>query len=159
MRSWGLGVLRPDNTRAPLGEILHLRGMTSFCLVDELPHAGEGMRDHRRLDTFNLADELAMSVYSSTAGFPARERFAMVSQMRRAAVSAATNIVEGCGRKSEADFRRFLNIAFASVRELGYLIELSHRLGYLPPSQTQNLRTLQSRTAAALSALDRSFDR
>ena len=108
------------------------------------------MRDHRKLDAFALADNLVIEVYKLTAGFPDTERFGLVSQMRRGAVSVATNIVEGCARPSEKELIRFLGISFASVRELGYLIDLSTRLGYLDSNQAKNEINLQGRTAAAL---------
>lgn len=89
------------------------------------------MRDHTKLRAFELADALAMLVYQHTAGFPREEILGLTSQMRRAAVSVASNIVEGCARNSLADYLRFLDMAYGSVRELEYQITLAHRLGYL----------------------------
>jgi four helix bundle protein len=89
------------------------------------------MRDHRKLDVFKLADTLALEVYRCTHQFPRTEQFGITSQMRRCAVSVPSNIVEGCGRKTEIEFYRFLDIAFGSLRELGYLANLSGRLEYL----------------------------
>ena len=89
------------------------------------------MRDHTQLRAFELADEVAMSVYRATAGFPKEELFGLTSQIRRAAVSVPSNIVEGCARDSEADYLRFLKIAFGSLRELHYQLNLSKRLGFL----------------------------
>ncbi len=89
------------------------------------------MRDHTKLRAFELADEVAMLVYRATAGFPKEELFGLSSQIRRAAVSVPSNIVEGCARDSEADYLRFLNIAFGSLRELHYQVNLSKRLGFL----------------------------
>jgi four helix bundle protein len=90
------------------------------------------VRDHTKLRAFELADEVAMLVYRVTAGFPKEELFGLTSQIRRAAVSVPSNIVEGCARDSEADYLRFLNIAFGSLRELHYQLNLSKRLGFLP---------------------------
>ena len=89
------------------------------------------MRDHTQLRAFELADEVAMLVYRVTAGFPKEELFGLTSQIRRAAVSVPSNIVEGCARDSEAEYLRLLNIAFGSLRELRYQLNLSKRLGFL----------------------------
>lgn len=78
------------------------------------------MRDHRNLRAFQLADELALLVYRETAGFPKEEMFGLTSQVRQAAVSVASNIAEGCGRSSDVDFLRFLDMANGSLRELQY---------------------------------------
>lgn len=89
------------------------------------------MRDHTKLRAFELADELVFLVYQVTAGFPREELFGLTSQIRRAAISIPSNIVEGCARDSEAEYLRFLNIAFGSLRELHYQLNLSMRLGFL----------------------------
>ncbi|MBW1719825.1 MAG: four helix bundle protein [Deltaproteobacteria bacterium] len=89
------------------------------------------MRDHIKLRAFELADEVAVLVYRVTAGFPKEEMYGLTSQMRRAAVSVPSNIVEGCARDSQADYLRFLYIAFGSLRELHYQLSLSKRLGFL----------------------------
>jgi len=89
------------------------------------------MRDHTKLRAFELADEVAVLTYPVTAGFPREELYGLTAQIRRAAVSVPSNIVEGCARDSQADYLRFLNIAFGSLRELHYQLSLSKRLGFL----------------------------
>lgn len=89
------------------------------------------MRDHTKLRAYELADELAVQVYRITASFPKSEVYGLTSQMRRAAVSVPSNIVEGCARESQSEYLRFLEIAFGSLRELHYQFSLSKRLGYL----------------------------
>jgi four helix bundle protein len=89
------------------------------------------MRDHTKLKAFTMADEVVVSAYQVTAGFPKEELYGLTSQIRRAAVSVPSNIVEGCARDSQADYLRFLYIAFGSLRELHYQIGLSNRLGFL----------------------------
>jgi four helix bundle protein len=88
-------------------------------------------RNHEKLRVFQLADALAFEMYRATAPFPPEERFGLQSQLRRAAVSTAANIVEGCARRSRADYARFIDIALGSAAETDYLLDLSHRLGAL----------------------------
>jgi four helix bundle protein len=88
------------------------------------------MRDHKNLEAFKLADEVAVMVYKITAGYPRSEIYGLTAQMRRAAVSSVSNIVEGCTRISQNEFLRFLEISFGSMKELHYQFNLSFRLGY-----------------------------
>jgi four helix bundle protein len=117
------------------------------------------MRDHRKLEVFQLADALVLLVYQETRRFPRDETFGLVSQMRRSAVSVAANIVEGCARPTDRDCDRFFNTAFGSVRELGYYIGLAGRLQYVDARRAATLEEVQGRTAAALAALIRSRKR
>ena len=89
------------------------------------------MRDHTKLRAFEMADEVVVLVYQATARFPKEEIYGLTSQMRRAAVSVPSNIVEGCARDSQAEYLRFLHMAFGSLRELHYQTDLSQRLGFL----------------------------
>jgi four helix bundle protein len=88
------------------------------------------MRDHTKLRAFELADELAVLIYRVTRTFPKDEIYGLTSQMRIAAVSVPSNIVEGCARESQTEYLRFLEIAFGSLRELHYQYGLAQRLGY-----------------------------
>ena len=97
------------------------------------------MRDHRNLRAFQLADELVLGVYRATKTFPKDEMFGLTSQLRRAAVSIASNIVEGCARQSQADFVRFLDMAFASAREVEYQLSIAARLDYMTADLAKQL--------------------
>ncbi len=88
-------------------------------------------RDYRKITAFQKADELAVKVYEATRDWPAEERYGLTSQVRRAVVSAAANIVEGASRNTDQDYLHFLSIARGSLREAGYLLHLSTRLGYI----------------------------
>jgi four helix bundle protein len=88
-------------------------------------------RDHRKLNVFTLADQLVLRVYAESAIFPPDERFGLCAQTRRAAVSVATNIVEGCARRTTREYLNFINIATGSAAETLYLLDLSTRLGFL----------------------------
>ena len=99
------------------------------------------MRDPGSFRVFELAHELAMAVYRETQTFPERERFALTSQLRRAAVSVPTNFAEGCGRSSGPDFARFLDISLGSAAEVDYLLRLGMDLGYMKPESAAELRS------------------
>jgi four helix bundle protein len=87
------------------------------------------MRDHTKLRAFELADELVLMTYRATGLFPSHEQFGLTNQMRRAAVSIASNIVEGSARASEADYLRFMDMAYGSSREVAYQSSIAARLG------------------------------
>lgn len=88
------------------------------------------MRDFRDLTVWQKAHKLALAVYSHTAGFPKDERFGLTAQVRRAAVSVASNIAEGRGRNSDRDFARFLSIAAGSLSEVECQLLIACDLGY-----------------------------
>ena len=89
------------------------------------------MRDFHDLLVWQKAHHLTLAVYKETANFPRDELYGLTSQIRRAASSIPANIAEGCGRASEADFARFLQIAMGSSSELEYHLLLSLDLGFL----------------------------
>lgn len=114
------------------------------------------MRDHTKLRAFELADEVVIRIYRITRNFPKEEVYGLTSQMRRAAVSIPSNIVEGCARESETEYLRFLEIAFASLRELHYQFNLAKRLGYINTDDTKDeLKIVE--TEKVLGALIRSI--
>jgi len=115
------------------------------------------LRDHRKLRAFELADDLVLAVYTATKSFPHNEQFGLTAQIRRAAVSIASNIVEGCARNSEANFLHFLDTSYGSAREVEYQISLAHRLGYLQQNDFNSLNAKCEETSKVLNGLIRSF--
>ena len=115
------------------------------------------MRDHTKLRAFELADGLAFNIYKVTRQFPKEELFGLTSQMRRAAVSVPSNIVEGCARESQSEYLRFLEIAFGSLRELHYQFGLSERLGYFIEDEFYKYEENIIETEKVLSALLRAM--
>jgi four helix bundle protein len=115
------------------------------------------MRDHTKLRAFELADEVVLDIYRVTKGFPKEEVYGLTSQIRRAAVSVPSNIVEGCARESQAEYLRFLEMAFGSLRELHYQLGLAHRLGYVSAPSFSECEPKIAETEKVLAALVRSM--
>ncbi len=97
--------------------------------------AKSNITSFRDLVVWQEAHALTLLVYRSTETFPAHERFGLISQMRRAAMSVPANIVEGFRRRGVSDKLRFYNMAEGSLAELEYFIILAADLGYLDPGQ------------------------
>jgi len=99
------------------------------------------MRDHTKLRAFELADDLAVRIYTITRKFPKEEIYGLTSLMRRAAVSVPSNIVEGCARGSQKDYHRFLEIAFSSLRELNYQYSLAIKLKFVEENDPETINS------------------
>jgi four helix bundle protein len=89
------------------------------------------MKDFRDLKVWEKSHQAVLDIYRLTRSFPKDELYGITSQLRRAAVSVPTNIAEGCGRGSDPDFARFLQLAMGSASEVDYLTLLSRDLEYL----------------------------
>jgi len=90
------------------------------------------IQSFRDLEVWKQAHQLVLTVYRITQHFPAEEKYGLVSQMRRAAVSVPANIAEGFKRHGQSEKVRFYNISEASLEELKYFLILSQDLAYVP---------------------------
>ena len=111
-------------------------------------------RDPRQLRVFVLADERVVEVYAWTRPLAAEARYGLTAQIRRASVSAPTNIVEGCARRSTRDYLHFVGIALGSASEARYLITLGRRLWPLSDDGTK----LEARYDELVRALQKLVD-
>jgi four helix bundle protein len=97
------------------------------------------MKDFRTLKVWEKSHQFTLKIYSLSRNFPKDELFGLISQIRRASSSIAINIAEGCGRGSDADFARFLQISMGSASETEYLIVLCSDLEYVPNDSREAL--------------------
>ena len=89
------------------------------------------MRDFKKLEVWRIARGLNKLIYVTTRNFPKDEIYGLTSQVRRAVVSIASNIAEGCGRRTSKDFVQFLHNAIGSIKEVECQIFIAKDLGYL----------------------------
>ncbi len=89
------------------------------------------MHQYKNLTLWTKSIALVTKIYQLTASFPDKERFNLISQINRAAVSIPSNIAEGAGRNSDREFKQFLAVAHASSFELETQLIISYNLGYL----------------------------
>lgn len=111
------------------------------------------MKDFKDLKVWAKAQELTLQVYRITKVFPRDEWYGLVSQLRRAAASVGANIAEGCGRRSDREFVRFLQIARGSASETEYHLLLARDLGYVSPADFADLEQRTAELQRMLTAL------
>ncbi|MEH6765247.1 MAG: four helix bundle protein [Aequorivita antarctica] len=93
------------------------------------------MKSHNDLKVYQESMDLVIEIYKITNNFPESEKFGLMSQMRRSAVSIPSNISEGAARESKKEFKRFLYISLGSASELETHIEISKRLNFIDDSK------------------------
>ena len=111
--------------------------------------------NHQKLDIYCVSKELVLECYRLTKFFPPEERYSMVSQIRRAALSVHLNIVEGSSRKSTAERKRFYEIARGSVIEIDAAIDIANALEYFRNMAIEELGEKIIRCFGMLSGLIR----
>ncbi len=89
------------------------------------------MKPHKKLIAWQKTLDLVVLIYRITENFPKQETYGLVSQMRRAAISAPSNIAEGAANRSKQQFVNFLGIALGSLNELNTQVEIAYRINYL----------------------------
>jgi four helix bundle protein len=104
------------------------------------------MKSFRDLKVWEKAHELTLAAYDATSNFPKQEMFGLVPQIRRCASSIPANIAEGCGRRGNGEFHRFLQIAMGSASELEYHLLLSRDLKILDTELHASLNSSRGRS-------------
>ena len=111
------------------------------------------MRNYQDLLVWEKAHKLTLAVYKTTLLFPKEERYGLTSQIRRASASIAANLAEGCGRRSDGELARYVQIAMGSGAELSYHFLLAKDLGFVPGAEYESLHADVSEIMRMLSAL------
>lgn len=119
----------------------------------------ETPRSHRDLRVWREAVDWTEAVYRATATWPRNERFGLISQLRRAAATRASNIAEGAARRGAREFLSFLGIARGSLAEAETQLILGHRLGFLPQTEFDQLSSQASDISRMLAGLATSLER
>jgi four helix bundle protein len=116
------------------------------------------MGSYRDLKVWQLGVELSIEVYRLTSSFPKSEQYGLTSQLRRAAVSIASNIAEGHARKSQVELRRYLNIAKGSLAELETQLIIAKELGFASIADIEKVMSIAENESRMISGLMRSIE-
>jgi len=125
-----------------------------------LPNRASGpVRSYRDLLVWQDSMELVVRIYRTTSTFPREERYALVDQLRRAAISVPSNIAEGHGRSRTGDYLRYLSVAVGSLHEVETQLQIATRLGYIAGDVEKELLDACDRVGRMLGALIRALRR
>jgi len=117
------------------------------------------VEDFKNLKVWKKAHELTLVLYQSTRTFPKDEIYGLISQIRRAAASIGANIAEGCGRRSDPEMKRFVQIARGSANEVEYHLLLARDLQFLTPGEFRCLEAKILEIQRMLAALAQRLQR
>src|SRR6478609_9521998 len=106
-----------------------------------------GPMPYERFEAWKVSHELALAVYSATREWPRSELYGLTSQVRRAALSATTNIAEGSAKRGPAEFRRFLDYSLGSLSELAYLLRFARDEQFLTDEAWAKLQQMRDKAA------------
>lgn len=109
------------------------------------------------LKAWQKSHQLVLAVYRETRRWPDEERYGLISQIRRASVSAGTNLAEGSARFGGRELKRFANIALGSLGEVSYLLRTARDLGYLDPEEWTRLTHMRDSAAGLVYLLVRAL--
>ena len=112
---------------------------------------------YENLKSWQKSHELVLAIYTETTRWPADEKYGLISQIRRAAVSVGTNLAEGSARLGGRELRRFADIGLGSLAEVSYLLRTARDLGYLEPADWVRLNEMRDSTARLVYGLARSL--
>lgn len=115
------------------------------------------MLPYEWFDAWKKCHALALAIHRETVSWPKEERFGLTAQIRRSAFSVPANLVEGQARRGAKEFRRFLDIAWGSLAEVGYTLRYARDLGYLTDEQYDRLQVLRDEAGPPLFGLLRSM--
>ncbi len=115
------------------------------------------VRSHKDLEVYKKGMDLVEDTYKITKRLPTEEKFGLISQMRRAAVSIVSNIAEGAARKNTKEYIQFLHISRASLSELETQLDICLRLGYIEQNdtRTKNINHIVSMLSGLITSLKR----
>ncbi len=114
------------------------------------PEKADQIKGYKKLLVWQKANEMVILTYALTKSFPRDEVYGLTSQLRRAAVSVAANIVEGSARQGKKELKNFCNIALGSLAETEYLIDLAYTLHYFDGQGHADLQGLRQETGNLL---------
>lgn len=128
-------------------------------MASALPNDGPMTLPHHSLLAWQRADDLFIDLHLLSRTFPPLEKYELSSQLRRSAFSVPVNIVESCGRYTDADKLHLLQVALASLAEAGYCLHAARRLQYIGDKEYQRFELQIRRVAAPLRGLMKSLGR
>ncbi|MET3977570.1 four helix bundle protein [Mucilaginibacter sp. UYP25] len=116
------------------------------------------MHNFKELKVWRAGIEVSKSIFTMTRNFPGEERYGLISQMTRAAVSVPSNIAEGCGRKSNKELHQFLNISLGSAFELETQCIIAKEFGYIDAKQLEEITQQLTDIQKMIDGLQKSLD-
>jgi four helix bundle protein len=110
-----------------------------------------------KLEVWNLAIALGLSIYKASEGFPSNENYVLTTQIKRASISVFSNIAEGNNRPTQVDRKRYFSMAYTSLMEVLNQLIFAHKLGYITTEQYDILRQDIEKLSNKLNALVKSI--